>query len=198
MSLPSPPANQEMPGFRRGALGMFQRTERARKSGLSLAGENSSPRFSQASQPLSDDDELVALCQRFRQVHREWTERVHSLGVSSYDDDHDAGRELLELRTAWGRDLSGIQARPPRTMRGALAKLEVASTLFAWAGDGDGLASAFLALADRELRPFLWSSEPEAEPADTADRSDEPAPLQWFDRLAQKVPLRRSVRRSQT
>jgi hypothetical protein len=174
---------------------MSQRTERARKSGLPLAGENSSPHFSQVSQQFSDDAELVALCQRFRHFHREWMERVHSLGVSSYDDDQDAGRELLELRMSWGRDLSGIQARPPRTMRGALAKLEVASTLFAWAGEGDGSASAFLALADCELRPFLCGSEPEPEPLDRADPSGQPGPLQW---LAQKVSLRRSLRRSQT
>ena len=177
---------------------MFQRIERACKNGLSPAGENSPPRSSQVSQPFSDDAELLALCQRFRHFHRQWTERVHSLGVSNYDDNQDAGRELLELRTSWGRALRGIQARPPRTMRGALAKLEVASTLFAWTGEGDGSASAFLALADRELRPFLWGSEAEAEPPDRADRSDESAPLQWFGRLAQKIPLRRSVRHSQS
>lgn len=156
---------------------MFQQTERARRSGFALARENSSPPSNQISQRLSDDDELVALCHRFRDFHREWTERLHSLGVSSYDDDQDAGRELLELRTAWGRDLGTIQATTPRTMRGALAKLEVASTLFAWAGDGDGSASALLALADRELRAFLCGSEPEAEPRDRANQSGEPGPL---------------------
>lgn len=177
---------------------MFQRIEQARKNGHSRAEENSSPPLSQVSRPFSGDAELGALCQRFRDFHREWVERVHSLGVSNYDDNQDAGRELLELRTSWGRALRGIQARPPRTMRGALAKLDVALMLFAWTGEADGTASAFVALAERELRPFRCGSEAEAEPSDSAGRSDESAPLQWFGRLAQKIPLRRSVRHSQS
>jgi hypothetical protein len=96
------------------------------------------------------DDELVALCQAFQQTHSQWDDRIRTTATTSYDEPSDSGAALLELRVRWGDYLTGIQESRPQTLRGALAKLEVASVWSEWSGQADGSALKFLAEASRE------------------------------------------------
>jgi hypothetical protein len=155
---------------------------------------------------LSGDDELVALCQGFQQIHSQWDERIRTTKTASYDEASAGGGELLELRVSWGRCLGKILERRPQTLRGALAKLEVASMWSEWSGQGDGSALAFLAEASRELRSFLPDHQVSLESSSCAARSDRRGRSSWlahFRRLpwcGSRVEVHTSIgaRRSQT
>jgi hypothetical protein len=155
---------------------------------------------------LSGDDELVALCQRFEQLHSQWDERIRTTQTTSYDEPSDGGSELLELRVAWGQCLTSITEKPPQTLRGALAKFEVASLWSEWSGQSDGSALAFLAEASCELRLFLPDDEVSPESpfcAASFNRRRRSSWLAHFPRLTWRgsrleVDTSIGVRRSQT
>jgi len=130
---------------------MFEQTVQ-RRSG---ASKDSALPDGELPPTLSGDDELVALRQRFEQLHSQWDERIRTTKTTSYDEPSDGGGELFELRVAWGQCLASILEKRPQTLRGALAKFEVAALWSEWSGQADGSALAFLAEASRELGSFL-------------------------------------------
>ena len=155
---------------------------------------------------LSGDDELVVLCQRFEQLHSQWDERIRTTNTTSYDEPSDGGRALLELRVAWGQCLASVLEKRPQTLRGALAKFEMASLWSEWSGQADGSALAFLAKASGELRLFLPDHQVSPESPLCAARSNRRRRSSWlahFPRLTWRgtrleVDTSIGVRRSQT
>jgi hypothetical protein len=129
---------------------------------------------------LSGDDELVALCQRFEQLHPQWDERIRTTKATSYDELSDGGSELFELRVAWGQCLATITEKRPQTLRGALARFEVASLWSEWSGQADGSALAFLAEASRELRSFLPDHQESPASPFCAARPNRHRPSSWL------------------
>lgn len=155
---------------------------------------------------LSGDDELVALCQRFEQLHSQWDERIRTTKTTSYDEPSDDGGKLFELRVAWGQCLASILEKPSQTLRGAQAKFEAASLWSEWSGQTDGSALACLAEASRELRSFLPDHQVSADSPFCAAGSNRRRRSSWlahFPRLTWRgsglaVDTSIGVRRSQT
>ena len=75
----------------------------------------------------SSDDDLKAMCQKFRQAYSQWDESIRTTDMSSYDEAPGGAMESRELRLTWMQCLVRIQEIQPRTVVGAKAKLEVAS-----------------------------------------------------------------------
>jgi hypothetical protein len=181
---------------------MFEQTVQPRRG----ASRDSALPDDEVTPTLSGDDELVALCQRFEQLHSQWDERIRTTKTTSYDEPSDGGSALLELRVAWGQCLASILEKPPETLRGALAKFEAASLWSEWSGQTDGSALAFLAEASSELRSFLPDHQVSAESPFCAARFNRRRRSSWlahFPRLTWRgsrlaVDTSIGVRRSQT
>ena len=155
---------------------------------------------------LSGDDELVALRQRFEQLHSQWDERIRTTKTSSYDEPSDGVSELLELRVAWGQCLASIREKRPQTLRGALARFEAASLWSEWSGQADGSALAFLAEASRELGSLLSDHQVSLEPRFCAASFNRRGRSSWLAHLPRltwrgsrlEVDTSIGIRRSQT
>jgi hypothetical protein len=104
-------------------------------------------------QSVSNDDELIRLCQSFGPAYSQWGQ---SIRTSRRDEDG----ALLELRLAWRRCLARIQEIQPQTYRSALAKFDVALMWSKRSGEFDSSARKFLAQAGRALRSFLPEPQP--------------------------------------
>ena len=104
----------------------------------------------------SSDDDLKAMCQKFRQAYSQWDESIRTTDMSSYDEAPDGGNELRELRLTWMQCLVRIQEIQPRTVEGAKAKLEVASIWSEWS-DPEG---CFLSEASREFEALSSEHQP--------------------------------------
>ena len=181
---------------------MFEQTVQPRRG----ASRDSALPDGELPPTLSGDDDLVALRQEFEQLHSQWDERIRTTRTTSYDEPSDGGSELLELRVAWGQCLASILEKRPQTLRGAVAKFEVALLWSEWSGQSDGSALAFLAEATRELRSFLPDDQLSPEfPFSTArfNRHRRSTWLAHFPRLTWRgsrleVDTSIGVRRSQT
>jgi hypothetical protein len=128
---------------------------------------------------LRGDDELIALCQAFRQTHAQWDECIRTTATTNYDEPS-GGAALLELRIRWGEYLAGIQESRPQTLRGALAKLEIACVWSEWSGQADGSALKFLAEASREWQSLLSDQQVSAEASFRAARADRRGRSSWL------------------
>ena len=181
---------------------MFEQTVQPRRG----ASRDSALPDDKVTSTLSGDDELVALCQRFEQLHSQWDERIRTTKATSYDEPSEGGCELFELRVAWGQCLTSILEKRSETLRGALAKFEAASRWSEWSDQADGSALAFLAEASGELRSFLPDHQVSAESpfcASRFNRRRRPSWLAHFPRLTWRgsglaVDTSIGVRRSQT
>jgi hypothetical protein len=181
---------------------MFEQTVQPRKD----ASRDSALADGELPPTLSGDDELVALRQRFEQLHSQWDERIRTGKTTSYDELSDGVSELLELRVAWGQCLASILEKRPQTLRGAVAKFEAVSLWSEWSGQADGSALAFLAEATRELRSFLPDDQVSPESPFCAARFNRRRRSSWlahFPRLTWRgsrleVDTSIGVRRSQT
>jgi hypothetical protein len=104
----------------------------------------------------SSDDDLKAMCQKFRQAYSQWDESIRTTDMSSYDEAPGGGNGLRELRLTWMQCLVRIQEIQPRTVVGAKAKLEVASIWSEWSDP----AGCFLSEASHEFEALSSERQP--------------------------------------
>jgi len=156
------------------------------ESSGSAAPSGSSAQQDRRTKSASLDDNLIALCQRFRCKLDEWVEQVRNLSIENYNEHEETGRALHALRVEWGNCLETLRALEPSTVDGANEKLSAAQIFLTFSCESDGSAAELLALATRELEQVTANARG-TDRTKVSRPANAPGPLGWFERLIRRA-----------
>ena len=165
---------------------MIGRADTLAKNANAVVPTRSSAQQDRRAKSAPQDDDLIALCQRFRTKIHEWIDQVGKLGIESYDGNEKTGRALHALRVEWGNCLETLRGLAPSTAEGANEKLSAAQVFLTFSCEADGSAAELLALATREM-DHVTANLGGTGRAQISRPVNTQGPRGWFERLSRRA-----------